>query len=134
MKLTNEQLKKIIKEELENIFSEGEKSTSRQFLHRYKNLQDEVVYGLRERGFNANPSGQPQIVRIKGRDGKVVEFQLDHYNPNDFMGALKGAIRAITDADSDMSMRRKASRRRMDQGMQSVSIDDPMMERKRRKQ
>ena len=129
MKITNHQLKQIIKEELEKALSEAQSEFhGHQYLHKYQPMQDQLVYALRERGFNANPSERPQVIRIKGRDGKVVEFYLAHHHPNDFRGALEAAIQQINDADADMSMRRKASQRRMGQGIETVSVDDPTME------
>ncbi len=131
MKLTKKQLKKIIKEELEVAMSEMA-GPFKTYMHSQEPLQKQLIDGLRDMGLAANPSEQPQKIRIKGRDGQVVEFDISSYTMNDYNQALSDAFQKVVAQDTDLSMRRRASTRRMGQGMQSVKIDDPMMEKKSR--
>ena len=133
MKLTNKQLRQIIKEELEAVLEQETFQRVGRLNDRSKiPLQTELVDGLRNMGLAANPSHRGQIINIKGRDGQVVEFDIGKYTMDDYDQALSDAFQKVVAKDTDLSMRRRASTRRMGRGEESITISDPMMETKRR--
>ena len=174
MKITNEQLKQIIKEELEAVLKEGRfnpfhlyspwageiyaamrgkdsilatrekhgdpkkperiyrrRGSPVTFTRTWKEEEpittsyDEVANALRDHGFAANVSGNGGInIKHKGQTLKI------YPNINlSLQDALQDAIDKIVKIDPNTSIRSKASRRIGS----TINVDDPMMERKRRR-
>lgn len=171
MKLTNKQLRQIIKEELKKVLEEGLPSLGLAGLmgkavHNITNRDsapeseriyrrrgspvtftrpweeeepintsiEEVANALRDYGFAANVSGNGGInIKYKNPSrwsGREVEMIKIYPNTNlSLQDALQDAIDQITAQDPDSSIRSKASRRMGS----TINVDDPMMERKRRR-
>jgi len=160
MKITNEELRQIIKEELDAVMNESAMGTlilgglAMAALHKWMNKKpsraddyqpvyhDKLESDLIEAGFKPEPNINWRLLgsaftfhlNKPGELGEIIrlyrEYRADTQEEAQQL-ALGHAIEQFQDSVRERN--REKSRSRMARGEESITIDDPMMERKRRK-